>query len=343
MQCRACGERLTTTSNFCAYCGVDLRAAAERDGDGAADAVAAADRHRPSTNGHHPPAGDRREAEIVAATRTFTLRAGDPTVGVGLDTGPLSVMSPAGSDRVDDEPLRACPCCAAPNGPHRSLCGRCGADLDPEIAQRPLLASHDAATEHEPPPAARGRRRLGVAALLSAAALVGAAIGGSTWVEQQAVAARPVFDVGVYPGAASALTVAGIGVPSGGDLPGGQALIDADPRTVWTSKGLDTGVGEEIIVRFDEPVWVSELSFWADEAPHGLRPARVGVEAADGRLYEVVLGDLAGEQAVSLPDPVLVRTLRLQVLAAHPGTGTVEIAGLQARGWPARGADRDAV
>jgi hypothetical protein len=212
-----------------------------------------------------------------------------------------------------------------------------------EIARPEPVWEIDLAEDELPAPRRRRSGRAAFGSLIAAAAIAGSVVGATTWSERQNGVVPPAFDEGVYRADPGPLQVASVGAPAGDTLPDTSALVDGDPTTTWTAGAVGTGVGETLLFHFDDPVWVDELSFWAPSGGEELRPSRIGVETSDGKVFEVVLADVSGEQAVTLPEPVLVRTVRFEVLGAHPGTGSIGIAGIELRGWPAKGLDREAL
>jgi hypothetical protein len=330
LRCPSCGEEVPADSRFCPFCG---RATAADDAGDATTPVDATERVDPAATQRVDPAATQRVDP--AATQRVEVDSGAP----GTDAP--RIASPARGAS------RECPNCGATNSARRELCGRCGADLD--TGSRAGSARLGAADDVEDGDGA-ARRRVLIA--LGAIVLVGAVVGVGLWlgVETDEPVERPTFDEGVYPEDPEPLEIANVSVSSAheaedGTVHAGELAADGDADTAWIADS--DGVGETLRVRFAGPVWIDRVAVWnGDQSDDGAfrargRAERVAIHVPDGPTIEVSLGDVPGQQAADIPDPVLVRTITVEVLGTYPGDAGVAISDLSFRGWEARGADRE--
>lgn len=248
--------------------------------------------------------------------------------------------------------MRTCPRCGAPNGPHRVLCGRCGADLESGRVGvlAPTSEDEDDELAAEPPPRARSAasdRTSILVVVLAVGAIIGILVGGIVWLGLlDAEGARsPVFDPGVYPEPPGPVAVAGVTPtsvrPPDGDVRFDAAnLIDGDATTLWAPAEASTGVG--LTARLSEPAWVSALTVQLPDAPaDARRPTELLVTFTDRARFVVAYDDRSGAQRVELPAPVLTRGFEIEVVDLGPGTGPLAVAEIAVEGWEARGVDRE--
>jgi ribosomal protein S27AE len=245
--------------------------------------------------------------------------------------------------------LRTCPACGAANSPHRLLCGRCGVDLD---TGRPRRSRPDEASEERPEE--RSRRTLVL--ILVGAAIIGALIGLFAWLRLgPAEDDAPVFDEGVYTEDPAPLRVVATNASSS-RLPDAERrfdpslLVDGDPSTGWIhGRDGESGAGETVSLRLEDISWVSGLRIWngdqhdEDSFMEQGRPLLVLVTVGDYGLYEITLADVPGAQEVRFPEPVIARSVVVEIRSVEAGSEAPEAAlsGIEIDGWEARGADRD--
>lgn len=316
MNCPNCQHEVAASARFCPSCGTAL--ATDADGTMVIDPVDA----------------DRTAAvPVVDATRQ------QPPVSAGR--------------------LRTCPSCGAENSAGRVLCARCGVDLD--AGTRPVatpVVHHPGPAEDVAgdvtPPRRRSRAPMIVAVVVVAGAVLGLLIG--LWLAgsgQDAGPAAPEFDAGVYNGEPEALAITGVGAsstrpPAGNTEYGAGNLVDDDLATSWShDPAVEAAEDVDLALELAEPAWVTALTF-----ANGAQADDLAF-TADGRLLRLRLlvdGDAAAElqlldqqglQRVTLPEPVLVDTIRLVVLEVVEGDTyeEVSLSELVVTGHPARGED----
>jgi hypothetical protein len=131
-----------------------------------------------------------------------------------------------------------------------------------------------------------------------------------------------------------------------------EQMVDTDPNTAWHSdpSALPGGVDEKVDLFLEEPAWISQLVInngdhvdaTAYEATGRIQRAALVMDG-DVRV-EIALLDLGREtQAVTLPEPVLTTTVRLEVIDVLPGSDFdgLAISDLELRGWVADPTDAD--
>jgi hypothetical protein len=266
------------------------------------------------------------------------------------------------SDREQPAPsgeLRTCPACGADNSAARMLCARCGVDLD--SGERPVAAP----VVHRPGPAVdvagdvtptgRGNRTaLVVAVIVVVGAIVGVLVG--LWVVdagQTPEAAAPTFDAGVYTDEPQTLEVTAVGAsserPAAGQTTYDAAnLVDDDVTTAWShDPAVEAAADVDLALALADPAWVTALTFANGAQADDLaftddgRVLRLMLLVDGSGAAELQLLDQPGLQRVTLPQPVLVDTIRLVVLEAVPGDtyDEVSMSEIVVTGHPARGED----
>ncbi len=263
--------------------------------------------------------------------------------------------------------LRTCPRCGAPNSPRRLACGRCGMNLAsrlPVPSGEALLDEPPGAAEMPPAmtevvaprPPVRWKLLL---AIVTISALIGSAFGTLVWLRMRSdepVETPPTFDREVYPESPGVLEVAEVSAtstlaPRGSINYVAELVVDGNPQTAW-NEGTEPGrgEGESLTINLAEPAWVARLvirnGYQKDQATFfdNARAAMLRASFDDGSVYDLVLLDRMGEQAVDLPVPALTRTLVLEVVSAYPGLHYEDLAlsEILLSGWVARGEHREA-
>lgn len=360
MHCPSCGSRNAEDANFCTSCGTALR---ERDSATTGDPSTPADGPERDDTTVVPPVSEAPTSVMDPvdddATSEDTTDADDP--------GATTVVPTASGD------LRTCPNCEAPNAPARTICGRCGADLETgEVTRLPAVAyappgdrdrdedTAPRAAQRAPREEGRGRRTaLIAAAVVVVGGLLGVLAGlfvalrsgdDSTGPE---IPPAPVFDQAGYPSEADGLAVARIGASStntvGGQEQSVARLVDGDLQTAWEHDGADNpgGAGERVAVEFEEPVWIDTIVIGnGNQQDDGLflggsRAAKVRLRFDGEVMIDVKVLDQRGLQVVDLPTPVLTTGLQLQVLEVVEGDTYRELglSELRFTGWIAQGED----
>lgn len=319
MDCPSCQEPVAEGTRFCPSCGHAVQG--DPDGTAVLASVGA---------GEADATGETAGPDTAAATPTSTE-------------------------------LRSCPACGADNSAGRVLCARCGVDLD--SGERPVAApvvhrpgpAEDVAGDVSEPDTGRGNR---TAAIVAAIVVVGAAVGVlvGLWLAgsgDEPEQAAPTFDPGVYTGEPEALEVTAVGAsssrpPSGEASYGADNLVDDDITTAWShDPAVESAQDVDLALELSDPAWVTALTF-----ANGAQTDDLAF-AADGRVLRLTLlvgGSAAAElhlldepglQRVTLPEPVLVDTIRLVVLEAVPGDtyDEVSLSEIVVTGHPARGED----
>lgn len=321
MDCPDCQASVADGVQFCPSCGSVVH---PRDNDDTSVLAAVAD-------------PDRQEAEVAS-----TGHAGEVAADAAAE-------------------LRTCGACGADNSAARVLCARCGVDLD--TGERPVAAPvvHrpgppvDVAGEVDPPRREGGNRTAWtVAAIVVVGALVGILIG--LWAAASGgggEVAAPTFDPAVYPDEPQAIPVTRVGAsserPLTGDVGYGAAnLVDDDVATAWShDPEAEAAADVDLALALAEPAWVTALTFangaQADDLAFAAdgRVLRMTLLVDGGAVAELQLLDQQGLQRVTLPEPVLVDTIRLAILEAVPGDTyeEVSISEIVVTGHPARGED----
>lgn len=288
--------------------------------------------------------------ETIADGANFCPFCGQRPGDVGGGGSSADATVPADHDHRGVAPpreLRTCPRCGASNGPHRVLCGRCGADL--ETGDRGVSPSTwDDADLAKDEPRESDHRTSVLVAVLVVSVIIGLLVAGVLLLGLRGDAGDgPDFDPGVYPDDPAPLVIAGVtptSVRPPDDGAGYEAgnLVDGDPTTAWAP--AEAAIGEGVTLRLSEPAWVDGLAVDLPAEPADLRrPTELLVTLADGARFVVEFQARSGLQAVEFPEPVLTRRLEVEVVDLGGGTGPLAIAGIEAIGWEARGEDRDAV
>lgn len=316
MNCPNCQQPVAHGARFCPACGEGL--ATDPDGTSVMDAV---------------------EADATTTTAATVATTRQPATATGE--------------------LRTCSSCGADNSAARVLCARCGVDLD--TGTRPVatpVVHHPGNPEDVAgdvtPPRSRNRTPLVVAVIIVVGALVGVLLG--LWLArsgQTPDAAGPVFDDAVYNGEPQTLAVTGVGAsserpPSGEATYSAENLVDDDVTTAWShDPAVEAAEDVDLAFALADPAWVTALTF-----ANGAQSDDLAF-TADGRLLrlrllvdgaaaaELQLLDQQGLQRVTLPEPVLVDTIRLVVLEAMPGDtyDEVSLSEVVVTGHPAQGED----
>lgn len=375
MHCPSCGYQNADAANFCARCGHALRSREAADARSTDEAAAGPDAAGGPSSGDattvvpSTPAAPTPATPSPSEDATSVIETVDDDESTDADDpGATAVVQPVG-----DDDLRTCPNCDAPNAAARTICGRCGADLETgHVAKLPAVAyappgerdrDEDTAprsAQRAPREEGRGRR---TALIAGAVVVVGGLLGvlaglfvalrTGDGADEPDIPAAPVFDQARYPDDPDGLSVARIGASStntvGGEEKSVARLVDGDLATAWEHDGADNpgGVGEQVAVEFDQPVWIDTIVVGnGNQEDDGLflggsRAAQVRVRFDGEAVIDVKLVDQTGLQVVDLPSPVLTTGLQLQVQEVVSGDTYQELglSELRFTGWVAEGDD----
>ncbi len=315
MDCPSCQQPLTEDERFRPSCGSAIR----RDPDGTTVLE---------------PVSTRPEAPVESSRS-------EPTEG------------PAAA-------LVRCPACGAENSSARLLCARCGVDM--ESGERPVATpvvhrpgpAVDVAGDVDQPERRGNRTALIVAVIIVVGAIVGVVIG--LWVVdvgQEPGRTAPVFDAAVYTGEPQPLTVTGVGAssvrpPAGEATYGAGNLVDDDITTAWShDPSVEAAADVDLALALSDPAWVTALTFANGAQSDDLaftadgRILRLRLLVGGDAVAELQLLDQQGLQRVTLPEPLLLETIRLVVLEAVPGDtyDEVSLSEIIVTGHPAQGED----
>lgn len=229
----------------------------------------------------------------------------------GARVAPYDDADSSGADRTTSPPdgiplLVECDACGASNAASRPLCARCEAPLRDEVPGGNALPADTRSQSGRAAASPRGSEASPV--LLSLVVLTGLVIAGAllSLVTSRVTADAPVVPAGLTVAAATASSA----------LPDFEAAraIDSDPSTAWTESAPGPGEEEQLELRMGEEVDIARVLIWngdqADEtsfAENG-RVSVLRIEAA-GRQFRVTLLDVAGPQAIDLPE--VLRTDRI--------------------------------
>lgn len=273
-------------------------------------------------------------------------------------TGPIGRGGPGAGERTRVL-ARRCPSCGAPNDGAREVCRGCGVDLhNGEELPRPRATPDPFTTSPVFPRRRRARWWLPLLAILvvAGAVLVGLSVVGigplAPAPELPAASFRPERytedTVGDLPLAYLAtLTARPAADGRGFDR---DQLADEDLATAWHADPAARPDGrlETVELFLDEPGWVSHVVIAnGDQYDEGSFAAAARVERLrlrfdGGRARTAVLLDLPGRQEVTLDEPLLTTSVRIEVLSEFPGEvgQGVALSDVDLRGWPADDQDR---
>lgn len=341
--CATCGTLAQANERFCRRCGEPL----------------------PGTLPPPPPpvgemgasAGGQGTSTGRQATSEATWLEGE---GEPLPTDPVGWPQPAPPTGSASVP---CPACALLNPPARELCLRCGVDL--ETGERlPVPKPSYGDGPSDPVGLAPAAKRAWWIAPLAIVVVAGGLLAGLWVAEIGPFASEPElpsasfaaerYPVDETPQHLDLSDVATVTTrpPDGARTFPVEHIVDADPDTAWYSapEELPQGVDEKIDLFLEEPAWVTQLVINngdhadADTYEQAGRLQRA-LLVMDGDVHvELALLDLGREpQAISLPEPVLTTTVRLELREVLPGSGVdgVAVSDLELRGWPADATDSD--
>lgn len=244
---------------------------------------------------------------------------------------------------------KRCAVCAAGVTAHRVLCPSCGSDTEQPDA--PVVWPDKLPLFHtETRQIGRRWRRsrwmaAGMVLLLLIVGYVGMQLAGTAEVDTPTMPAgqrdaatetqREIREIGAIRTADTA-----------GEASDPQLMLDDNPATAWIGDAPTLGlVGrEQIVLRLDEPAWVSRIvianGVHADLAAYDAHGRVRAVELLfDGGVsHAATLIDIGRIlQQIELPEPVLTTAIRLTVMAVYPGQAhrDVAVSGLEIHGYPA--------
>lgn len=362
MPCPSCGADNPAGANFCIGCGRDLRD--EPPGDAAVDGP---DAGRDTGTDANTGAGARDATSVMGATPPMTDAGHDDE-----DTDDTEDEAADATTVVGRPTLRDCPACGAPNAAARSLCGRCGADLEtgqvmrvPAMTYAPPTGSDDPGPDTAPRGAVRrrpDRRRswLIAGAVVVVGVLLGVLVGMLVALDgddepEDTIPEEPAFDAGRYGDDTDPIAVTSLGATSTNTVAGEELsvarMVDGDLATAWENDGQVNrhGLGEQLVVEFTDAAWLESIVIGngaqEDDARFlgDARLQRVRVTFDGGRQVEIAVNDAQGLQIVHLPEPILTTGLRIEVLEVYEGDTYRElgISELRFHGWLAEGEDAE--
>lgn len=257
----------------------------------------------------------------------------------------------------------SCPVCGIENPRSRELCVRCGVDLETGAVLPQPRPGHGRARPDGPRPAATPHRAWWVAPI-AIVGVAGAILAGLWYAGIGPFASEPELPAATFaperypvdddplPLLLSDIATLTTRAPQGSRTFPVEQMVDTNPETAWHSEpdDLPAGVDEMIDLFLETPAWISQIVInngdHADPAAYEetgrIQRAEVVMDG-DVRM-EMVLLDLGREpQAVTLPEPVLTTTLRLEIVEVLPGTlsESLAVSDLELRGWPADPTDAD--
>lgn len=228
------------------------------------------------------------------------------------------------------EPLHRCDVCGAGVFHARILCPQCGVDLEEPAA--PLAWPRTALpfVPRAEPVTKRVLRLAGVVlltiGLVAVVMVLTQVVGGSD--DDALVMPTAQREAGQE----TLRAIAKIGT-RGSDTDSGsagsaEAMLDGDTATAWFGEAPVLGfvAREQIVLRLDEPAWVSRLviangvheTLGAYDAHGRIRTVEVVFDG--GITHTAVLLDIGRiTQQILLPEPVLTTSLKMTVLGVYPG------------------------
>jgi hypothetical protein len=255
------------------------------------------------------------------------------------------------------EQPRTCPSCAAANRPNRELCARCGVGLEDGVLP-PQPVRREAP---DPPRGAAGppAHRPWLVPLLGAVGLVvilvlALTLAGLGPLARGSAVPGVEFDASRYGDDPRELVISDVATRTASSDQGAEdaaAIVDGDPTTAWRSDGTaaaDREVLDTIDLVLGEPGWIARIELRngdhldreAYDSSARLREVRLrfdGGVVVDADLLDIGLR----AQAVTLPEPVLTTTVRIEVLRAVEGPNDeLALSDLQLVGWSALDEDR---
>jgi len=244
------------------------------------------------------------------------------------------------------EVLRRCDACATPVFAVRVLCPQCGHDLDEPDAPIAWPHAHVQFVPRPPPVTKR------IVSLVSVVLVLIAVVAAAVIITRLLVTSAE--DPLVMPAAQRQLaqettrSISEIGTLSAGDDPealsNAKAMVDGDSSTAWFGEVPTLGfvAREQIMLRLDDPAWVSRLVIdngvhaSLDEYDAHGRMRTVELTFDGGITHTVALLDIGRiRQQIVFPEPILTTSLKLTLLALYPGQEIRDVAvtALEVRGY----------
>ena len=331
--CPECSAEVEDDANFCQACGADVREATRA--------------LRPS----RPPPDEARTTVMSTepggadATSAMVRLPGDedptdPGAPPPVTADPTQVITGAGTV--------SCPNCGAPNSARRSLCGRCGADLETgTVAPRPAPRPVAPVTPTEPRASERDRATRGrtVALIVAAGVLIGGLIGAAVGLGLGPLGGEDeelptaTFDASTYGGDPGSLPLFEVATSTIRPAEGGvtfarERMFDGDLTTGWKNSGETNadGVGEVIRVELTNPAWVTEIVLANGDQSDGVaftnyaRIHRVTARMDGNVVVRLTFLDKEGQQAARLPEPILTTAIRLEIDETFAGATFADLA-----------------
>lgn len=134
------------------------------------------------------------------------------------------------------------------------------------------------------------------------------------------------------------------------DAEAAGAIADGDPTTAWRSDGTasaDREVLDTIDLVLQEPAWIERLELLngdhrdRESYDRSARLRQVRLRFDGGVVLLADLLDLGTQpQGITLPEPVLTSTVRIDILrAVDAPSDQIAVSGIELVGWPAVGDD----
>lgn len=251
----------------------------------------------------------------------FCTSCGHAVPGASAGAGRPAAARPPAAGPLEDETaavrLVECEECGAGNAASRALCARCNAPLRDEVPGGDALPHGDLPEEVPPAPApSRGLDASPV--LLALVILAGLVMAGALLALVTSRVRTPAADT-VPEGVALEVLESSGAVPEG---PVGRA-VDGDPDTAWVTPP-DVEVGASLLLGLPEDQQVRRILLWNGEQGVAAEDRHARVSAltvvVDDRRFRVDVLDIAGPQAIDLPDGLVADRVRLVVEEVTPGT-----------------------
>lgn len=244
------------------------------------------------------------------------------------------------------EQPRRCDACATPVFTARVLCPQCGHDLDEPDAPLVWPLAHPQFVPQQPPVTKRIVRLVSVVLLLIALIAVAVVTTRLLKSSEEDLLVMPMAQRELA--ADTPRDIRAIGTLGASDdaaaLSNAQSMVDGDSSTAWFGEAPTLGFvsREQIMLRLNEPAWVSRLviangvhASLGEYDAHG-RMRTVELTFDGGITHTATLLDIGRiSQQIVLPEPTLTTSLKLTVVGVYPGQELrdVAVSALDVRGY----------